>query len=108
MEGLALQQSPLSLLLSLPLFLPATSLQPWLHRYPFNFGDLLLLPPEAAPSGPQTFVLMIELPFLLSPSLQISLGVFVSQPSAFHIFQITQKSVWAARSRFKEQSEISF
>lgn len=59
------------------------------------------------PSVPQKFVLIIELLFLLSPSLQISLG-FVSQPSAFHIFQITQKSVCAARGRFKEQSEISF
>lgn len=53
------------------------------------------------------FVFIIELLFLLLPSPQISLG-FVSGPSAFHIFQITQKPVCAAQSRFKEQSEISF
>lgn len=66
------------------------------------------LPRPAEPSSvTKKFIFIVELLFLLLPSPQISLG-FVSQPSAFHIFQITQKSASAAWSRFKEQSEISF
>ena len=81
----------------------AASFQTSDHSWTSENSSSLLKPRAVV----QKFIFIIELLFLLLPSPQISLG-FVSQPRVFHIFQITQKTVCAAWSRFKEQSEISF
>lgn len=97
-EGPALKQSRVSLPPS-----HAASFQTSDHSWTSENSSSFLKPRAVV----QKFIFIIELVFLLLPSPQISLGL-VSQPRVFHIFQITQKSVCAAWSRFKEQSEISF